>query len=193
MVTERHKNGTIFKEANKVRERIKDLIKIILFIGIGIVGITFAHRWESKATPPNSTVSSISDTITPVPDFYNKPAKDGLKEALIYYDVQFPDIVYAQAILETGHFKSKGCLEHHNLFGLYNSRANRYHRFSHWTESIIAYKEWIQRRYRHPEDYYWFLQRINYASDSLYTSKLKQIVRKEYDKRTSPGGGQNYP
>ena len=176
MVTERHKSGTIFKEANKVRERIKDLIKIILFIGIGIAGITFAYRWESKATPPDSTVSSISDTITPVPDFYNKPAKDGLKEALIYYDVQFPDIVYAQAVLETGHFKSKGCTVHNNLFGLYNSKAGRYYRFDHWTDGVIAYKEWIQGKYKHPEDYYYFLQRIGYAGDPEYTNKLKKIV-----------------
>ena len=97
--------------------------------------------------------------------------------------VQHSDIVYAQAILETGHFKSVGCLEHNNLFGLYNSKTKRYYRFNHWSESVIAYREWIQRRYKPPEDYYRFLSRIRYASDTTYIVKLKQIVKNQDDKR----------
>ena len=80
--------------------------------------------------------------------------------------------------------KSQGCLRDNNLFGLYNSSHKRYHRFGHWTESVVAYKDWIQRRYKPPNDYYKFLERINYASDPLYTWKLKQIVRKNESRRS---------
>lgn len=100
-----------------------------------------------------------------------------------YYDLHHADIVYAQAVLETGYFKSNLCTEHNNLFGLYNSKTKKYYRFDHWTDGVIAYKDWIQRRYKHPEDYYKFLSRIHYAEDSTYILKLKQIVRKENDKR----------
>lgn len=164
-------------------ERIKDFIKVTLMIGICLAGIIFMYQLEGKATPSNHGATSPPDTITSVPVFMDRTAKEGLIDALKYYDIQHPDIVYAQALLETGHFKSVGCLKHHNLFGLYNSKAKRYCRFNHWTESVIAYKEWIQRRYKPPEDYYKFLSRIGYASDPTYISKLKQIVKKEDDKR----------
>lgn len=164
-------------------ERIKDFVKVTLMIGICLAGIFFMYQLEGKATQPNLGATSPPDTITSVPVFMDRTAKEGLIDALKYYDIQHPDIVYAQALLETGHFKSVGCLKHHNLFGLYNSKAKRYCRFNHWTESVIAYKEWIQRRYKPPEDYYKFLSRIGYASDPTYISKLKQIVKKQDDKR----------
>lgn len=167
-----------------MKERIKDFILVTLIIGSCILGITFMYRLEGKATPNDKvTTPPTVDTTAVTPDFMQKTAKEGLNEALTYYDIQCPDIVYAQAVLETGHFKSVGCLKYHNLFGLYNSRAKRYCRFNHWSESVVAYKEWIQRRYKPPEDYYKFLSRIHYASDPTYVSKLKQIVKKENDKR----------
>ena len=122
-------------------------------------------------------VIEVADTIiNEQPKFFSQTPKEGLEEALSYYGLEHKDIVYAQAVLETGHFKSKGCTVHNNLFGLYNSKAGRYHRFDHWTDGVIAYKEWIQRKYKHPEDYYYFLQRIGYAEDSAYSYKLKRIV-----------------
>lgn len=166
-------------------ERAKDFIKVVLMIGTCLIGITFMYRLEGKVGPSVNATTPLLDTIqqAPVLVFINKPAKEGLREALEFYGVQHSDIVYAQAVLETGHFKSVGCLRHNNLFGLYNSKAKRYCRFNHWTESVIAYKEWIQRRYKPPEDYYKFLSRIHYAEDPTYISKLKQIVKKENDKR----------
>lgn len=79
------------------------------------------------------------------PSFMHKSPKDGLWEALEYYDIHHKEIVYAQAILETGHFKSGGCHKGHNLFGL---RGKHYHRYKHWSESVKAYKEKIQSRYK---------------------------------------------
>lgn len=111
------------------------------------------------------------------PSFMNKSPEEGLWEALEYYDIHHKEIVYAQAILETGHFKSGGCRKGNNLFGL---RGKHYHAYKHWTESVIAYKNKIQSRYKPGEDYYKFLKRINYASDPSYTRLLKKIVKMEY-------------
>lgn len=137
----------------------------------------------------SSQKSSLTIETTPFKDplaFKKKPPEEGLMEALKYYDILFPDIVYAQAILETGYFKSSICVKNNNLFGLYNSKKKEYYKFNHWSESVVAYKSKIQNRYYLPEDYYIFLKRINYAEDSLYIDKLKQIV-KNNDKRTSTG------
>lgn len=165
-----------------MRERMKDFIKVALMLGTCIAGITIIYKLENRG-PSIYVTTPPPDTIASPPVFINKSAKEGIREALEFYDIQHPDIVYAQAILETGHFKSAGCVKHNNLFGLYDSKAKRYCRFNHWSESVVAYKEWIQRRYKPPEDYYEFLSRIHYASDPTYVSKLKQIVKKENDKR----------
>ena len=159
-----------------MRKRIRSLINIALMIGVCVGSILFIYQLKGKAIQSNHYVTPPPDTITLVPVFMDRTAKEGLIDALKYYDIQHPDIVYAQAVLETGHFKSEGCLKHNNLFGLYNSKAKRYCRFNHWTESVIAYKEWIQRRYKPPEDYYKFLKRIHYARDPEYIKKLKKIV-----------------
>lgn len=111
------------------------------------------------------------------PSFMNKSPREGLWEALEYYDIHHREIVYAQAILETGHFTSGGCKRGHNLFGL---RDKHYHAYNHWSESVVAYKNKIQSRYKPGEDYYKFLERIHYASDPNYTRLLKAIVRMKY-------------
>lgn len=165
-----------------MKQKLKDTIKIILILGLSIVTITLLHVWECKTRAPDDIAIVPQDTIV-VSEFFNLKAEEGLQDALEYYDLHHTDIVYAQAILETGYFKSNLCTEHNNLFGLYNSKTKKYYRFDHWTDGVIAYKDWIQRRYKHPEDYYKFLSRIHYAEDSTYILKLKQIVRKENDKR----------
>lgn len=165
-----------------MRERITAAVKVTLMLSICIIGIFLLHRHEGKASDIDTSVSQYPP---PEPSFYNKSAEEGLMEALIFYDIQHPEIVYAQAILETGHFKSQGCLRDNNLFGLYNSKSKRYHKFDHWHISVIKYKEWIQRRYRPPEDYYHFLQRIGYAQDTQYINKLRKIVK--YESKSSKG------
>lgn len=110
----------------------------------------------------------------------DKSPEEGLWEALEYYDVYHKEIVYAQAILETGWFKSSGCRKGNNLFGL---RGKHYHRYSHWSESVKAYKDKIQSRYKSGEDYYKFLKRIHYAENPNYNNLVKSIVKRKPWKR----------
>ena len=50
------------------------------------------------------------------PSFKDKSPEEGLKEALAYYGIKCPNIVYAQAVLETGYFTSSVCQNKNNLF-----------------------------------------------------------------------------
>lgn len=158
-----------------MKERLISAIKVVAMLSICLLGITIMYVQEGNAQQHNKDILLPLDSM---PSFYNKAPQDGLWEALIYYDIKHPEIVYAQALLETGHFKSMGCTRDHNLFGLYNSRKREYYKFNHWVESVKAYKEWVQYRYKPPSDYYEFLQRIHYAEDSTYVTILKQIVKK---------------
>ena len=108
--------------------------------------------------------------------FENKTPEEGIDEALIYYNIEHPTIVKAQAILETAHFTSDLCIKNNNLFGLYDSKNKKYYSYNHWWESIEAYKKLIQRKYDNSKYYYRFLEDIKYAKDKEYINKLKEIA-----------------
>ena len=88
--------------------------------------------------------------------------------------IKYPKIVLAQAILETGRFRSRVCNEHNNLFGLRHSKG--YYSFSNWEESVIAYRDKVQYKHRDGEGYYSFLKRIGYASAPDYINKVREIA-----------------
>ena len=98
-----------------------------------------------------------------------------LYNTLKHYDFPNPAIITAQSVLESGNFKSKLCKDNNNLFGLYNSRTMSYFKFDSWISCVFAYKQFILSKYNPEEDYYKFLDRIGYAEDSLYESKVKEL------------------
>lgn len=95
-----------------------------------------------------------------------------LKDACEYYKLEHIDVVIAQAILETGYFRSRICKTYNNLFGLYNSSKKDYYKFNHWSESVEAYKTMVQYKYKEGDYYHW-LDSIGYATDTHYINKLK--------------------
>ena len=163
--------------------------KIELFIVISIIipwSIITILLYQIKGIllqqANKSPIIEVADTIiNEQPKFFSQSPKEGLEEALSYYGLEHKDIVYAQAVLETGHFTSKVCLEYNNLFGLYDSKNKDYYKFNHWSESVVAYKEWIQKKYQPPNNYYTFLREINYAEEKNYTRILKEIVKNRKD------------
>lgn len=92
--------------------------------------------------------------------------------------IKFPKIVVSQAILESGHFKSPLFKRSNNPLGLYDSKNRRYYEFVHWTDAITAYKNMIEYKHKDGENYYDFLERINYAEDKEYISRIKRIEKR---------------
>lgn len=160
-------------------QRVFNILITLAVIGLGVV--TLPDHFKSNS-PPVYQAKDIVRLEQPEFLLSEEPDSALLIEALDYYGVKHPEIVYAQAILETGHFRSKVCREYNNLFGLYNSRTESYYKFDHWSESVVAYLDFIQDRYKPPNDYYKFLSDIGYAEDPEYINKLKRIVN-QYDKR----------
>lgn len=155
------------------------MFNILISCAVTILGILQVSDYMKEDKPPEVKVyAPIKKEIS----FHKKTPKDGLMEALHYYNVKHPKIVYAQAVLETSHFKSKACLSKNNLFGLYDSKRKTYHSFNNWWESVEAYKKAVQKKYRPPNDYYKFLRELPYATDPQYINKLKRIVN---DQRNS--------
>lgn len=145
---------------------------LMLFLIGGLYGLYYIDYQEEHREPEKVDVLRLEQ-----PEFLlSEKPEDDLMAVLEYYNVKHKNIVYAQAILETGHFRSKVCREYNNLFGLYNSRSKDYYKFNHWSESVVAYLNYIQYRYKPPNDYYKFLEEIGYAEDPQYITKLKNIV-----------------
>ncbi len=90
--------------------------------------------------------------------------------------IKYPKIVLAQAILETGWFKSPVCRNKHNLFGLTNPRTGKYYEFNHWTESVKAYYTKVQYRYK-GGNYLLWLKKIGYAEDPGYIRAVIRVLR----------------
>jgi len=99
--------------------------------------------------------------------------------------IKHPDIVYAQTVVETGHYKSKICKENNNLFGMkypkkrrtVATRVNRGHAvYRNWQESIFDYWLW-QKYYYLGGDYYKFLKSWGYATSKNYIDLLKKIKK----------------
>lgn len=158
-----------------MKQGIFNVFMLSAVIGLGII------EYLDHNSPVDKTVVIDEDFVCES-DFLSKSPEEGLMEALDYYEIKHPDIVYAQAVLETGHFSSDLCINGNNLFGLYNSRNGKYHTFNHWVESVEAYKRFVQYKYKPPSDYYRFLEKIGYAEDPEYIKKVKNIVKRN-DKR----------
>ena len=96
-----------------------------------------------------------------------------LENELKKQGIKHPQIVFAQAKLESNLGKSKVAQQTNNLFGL--RKGKRYRKFGHWTQSVTAYKNLVQSKYC-GGSYYTFLDKIGYASDPDYTDKLRDLV-----------------
>lgn len=91
-------------------------------------------------------------------------------------NIKYPKIVLAQAILETGWFRSSVCRNKHNLFGLTNPRTGTYYEFNHWTESVAAYYSKVQYRYK-GGNYLLWLKKIGYAEDPGYIRAIIRVLK----------------
>ena len=163
-------------------KKISNILLLLALFFTCILAVKDAKNRQEKEKP--NIIKYNVDTVmlilrTPELDLY---------KALKYYDVEYPEIVYAQAVLETGYFTSKLCIKYNNLFGLYNSKKQEFFKFDNWEESVLAYKNMIQYKYI-GGDYYKFLDSIGYAEDPNYINKLKYIIN---DKRTTAEGNFRY-
>lgn len=115
-------------------------------------------------------VDKVSFKLEP----YKPLSKAIVKKEIIKQGLSHPSIVLAQSQLETGNYTSNVCKKYNNLFGL--RKGGKYRKYNHWTESVTAYKELIQSKYK-GGNYYSFLQNLGYAEDEAYISKLKEMVQ----------------
>ena len=116
-----------------------------------------------------------TDDITKSGNNLPKLTIPNLYKEIIRNGILYPKIVLAQAILETGWFRSSVCLNKHNLFGLTNPRTGKYYEFNHWTESVRAYYTKVQYKYK-GGNYLLWLDEIGYAEDPDYIIAVEKLL-----------------
>lgn len=126
----------------------------------------FRNNGNVRKSEPETAINDTLPLLT-IPNLIAEINKNGIK---------YPRIVLAQAILETGWFKSSVCRNKHNLFGLTNPRTGEYYEFSHWTESVRAYYTKVQYRYK-GGNYLLWLKKIGYAEDPGYIRAVIKVLK----------------
>jgi uncharacterized FlgJ-related protein len=135
------------------------IILILILLGAFLVEVNHIDIRTYKVSKPVHQDTSFS--------------KDNLKKYIKLIGIKHPDVVYAQAKLETGNFKSRVFRENNNLFGFIYK--GKYLKFNNWLECCRYYKKW-QTKYYKGGDYYIFLINIGYATDPNYNQKLKTCL-----------------
>lgn len=153
---------------------LKTILTLLLFpvfcIAGSYVGTSMAHKSEV------GSVESIN--------------YENLYREIIKQGIEYPDIVFAQAVLESGHFRSKVYRFNNNTFGMRMPRVretvalkslNGYAVYSDWQGSVEDYKLYqeycfkdrkVSRKY-----YYQYLDRIYCKAGKNYSTKVKSVIR----------------
>lgn len=189
---------TISKASDFVQ--VLSLKKIETVVDEHVCGVNSVHKVRTDSLPPLVAVKEKqlqtdqkSDKRTsqkqaiPIKDkqAFSKPKQFHLPELtipnlyqeIIRNGIQHPRIVLAQAILETGWFRSPLCRNRHNLFGLTNPKTGKYYEFNHWTESVRAYYTKVQYKYK-GGNYLLWLRNIGYAEDPRYVREVIKVLKK---------------
>ena len=147
---------------------------------------TRGYKGQSDQKSYNKTSPILAPTKAVRAETKTLPALTipNLYQEIICNGIQHPKIVLAQAILETGWFRSPLCRNRHNLFGLTNPKTGKYYEFNHWTESVRAYMTKVQYRYcqkkqmsQNDVDYLMWLQQVGYAEDPRYVRELIKVMK----------------
>jgi hypothetical protein len=115
--------------------------------------------------------------------FSQVPTRERFTEVCDSLRIHHPNVVYAQARLESGNFKHPYYKRTKNCLGIYDSKKKCYKTFNSWIECLKSYRDEVQYRCKNiggtDDDYLDWLISIGYASDTLYRPKVKQILKEK--------------
>ena len=169
----------------------KKLVKILLVV-IGLLLCTFAigRYMQFKALDKYEKQLIVLN----LEKEKNKFTEEKFVELIKELNMKFPHIVYAQARIESGNFKSAVFRQNNNLFGMREARVrvntakgtNLNHAYyDNWKESVYDYA-FYQCRYMSNADseaeYYAALDASYAEAGGGYSKALKQLIEREHVK-----------
>lgn len=173
----------------KIYTQTKDLLfknitgKVVWYtiaLKVIIAGLIFLNFMYS------SKILTIDREVRLSIEEHNQFTEQNLKQLILDLNMKFPDIVFAQAKLESGNFKSKVFKQNNNLFGMRQATSRPttsseveggYAYYANWKESVIDYALY-QSKYLSDltrSQYLAYLGK-NYAEDSSYTAGILKVI-----------------
>lgn len=113
--------------------------------------------------------------------------EDSLSKFINDANLRFPEVVYAQCIIESAHLKSNLSKNNNNLLGMKHpgqratasiGKKNGYAHFVSWKMCILDYAIWqtkFAKSCNTQDDYLDLLSRV-YASDKNYRNKIISLI-----------------
>jgi hypothetical protein len=167
--------------------------KFLLILTFGVIACSFTEVTKKKNGPKAPQIA-MGDTLT----------VDNLILTIWALPFKHKNIVVAQAILETGWFKSQNCINSNNLFGMRRSYSRistsdttigGYAHYSNWKMSVVDYyllqsvRESIIRTSR--DEYMKYLNSTYSEVGPSYSRQLEDIIKrldlpKEWDETIKP-------
>lgn len=171
------------------RNALYTLISIGIILLISMISLRIMEKKIEKEQPSTTTTA---DTIPAVVDTIIPLNVHTLWDEINSQEIIHPEIVWAQAILESGWLKKH---TNNNLFGMQKPKvrasfalktsADNYAHFNTWQESVKDYKLWQQfnglttkkqtGELLSQEEYLDYLA-YTYSQDPKYTQKLISIM-----------------
>lgn len=135
-------------------------------------------------------ITSISNNAGIKKIDYGEINKTTLYLKILHSGIKFPDVVFAQALIESAHFSSEVFKCENNLFGMKQPNVRTttslskgktgYASYYDWTFSVEDYGFWqkfaLSRRDRITKSEYLNLLGRIYAEDPRYVMKIKQVI-----------------
>jgi hypothetical protein len=157
---------------------------IALLVG-AVVVVCCAFSWQKGNVQGRSCASG--EELRLIIEKHDEFTTDKLHQYLKDLNIKFPEIVYAQACLETGKFTSEVFKNNRNLFGMKEAKVRPttncgtdlgHAVYFTWRESVMDYALYqaaFLSDIRTEEEYYNYLSQF-YAEDPSYVVKVKAIV-----------------
>jgi hypothetical protein len=179
-----------YNKKNLVYENVtKKAILLIIglaFVTSGIIVCLLVYRVNQVKYISEETKAIILSESNKLNEF--SPQK--LKAYILELNIKFPHIVYAQARLESGNFKSEIFKTNHNLFGMKvatrrpttnKGEENGHAYYDNWKESVVDYAFYQAQYLSDIKTEANYLQYLNasYAEAPNYMEQLKKIILEE--------------
>jgi hypothetical protein len=168
--------------------RILIIISLLAVVAINAIDQMYTRNLDAKIQELDTKLQELRvyqgyiDSVKYLP-----LTKENIYILCDKYNIKYPDVVVAQAQIESGNFKSSLCTEHNNLFGMKipyrrfsvrSGKANNYAKYDHWSHSVIDYGI-LQNMFADlssKENYLKWLD-ATYAEDPNYIQKINRLIK----------------
>lgn len=165
----------------------------MMFGGMGIIILIFALNVKKHDITPCSYTTHVE--VSHVEETPLRSLEDEIYSTIFQLRIEHPEIVFAQCILESGRFSSQLFLKGNNCLGMMLSKVRPsvaigvylgHAQYEHWRDCLIDYALWqtAYARGLSSDEYLKYLDKV-YAEDSLYSKKLRYIMRMRKSEKES--------